>query len=180
MDEKVWDKCPKCSSKLTNKVECGTCGIIFEKYFQAETRKKLQAEKEAETKSASKKRPFLILVGLVLVGAVGACYYFLGRTSNPPTSNMIAKTATVNEDQKTESPVAQSPPIIQSTPVAEPESSSKGGGGQNDKWFIQNASAATVTIVAPWGSLGSGFFISENSIITNKHVVEFNSKQFEE
>ena len=44
MTEKVLDQCPKCLSKITNDVECETCGIIFEKYFQTEARKKAEAE----------------------------------------------------------------------------------------------------------------------------------------
>ena len=43
-----------------------------------------------------------------------------------------------------------------------------------DKEFIQRALNATVTVHTPWGSIGSGFFIGEHDVITNKHVVVFN------
>jgi hypothetical protein len=43
MSEKKLEQCPKCSAKVTNDVECESCGIVFEKYFQSEARKKAMA-----------------------------------------------------------------------------------------------------------------------------------------
>ena len=177
MADKIWDRCPKCLSKLTNKVECRTCGIIFEKYFQAEARKKEQAEKEATKKTGSGRRAVLIVAGLLLVPAFAAAFYFFGRTnSSPVASTTVKKTVEnthVRADREGESP------IVQRTPVPESGNGGKGGGDSADKRFIQSARNATVSVQTAWG-MGSGFFISENSVVTNKHVVEFNREEFEE
>ncbi len=173
MAEKVWDRCPKCLSKLTNKVECRTCGIIFDKYFQAEARKKEQVEQEAAKKTKSGRRSIMIMAGLILVPAFAAAFYFLGRTSSPPVGNMAVTAPVVKEDRGVE------PPVLQKSPVTEVDVRGKGGGDSTDKRFIQSARDATVSVKTPWG-LGSGFFISENSIVTNKHVVQFNNEKFEE
>jgi S1-C subfamily serine protease len=44
---------------------------------------------------------------------------------------------------------------------------------------IDNARNATVSIEAPWGK-GSGFFITENIIVTNKHVIAPDRSQLDE
>jgi S1-C subfamily serine protease len=41
---------------------------------------------------------------------------------------------------------------------------------------IEHARNATVSIETPWG-VGSGFFVKENYIVTNKHVVETNEEE---
>ena len=68
MTDKPLEQCPKCSSKVTNPVECENCGIVFEKYLQAEARRKAAAEKPAMPSGGSGKRPVLIAsIGLALV-----------------------------------------------------------------------------------------------------------------
>ena len=177
MADKVWDRCPKCLSKLTNKVECRTCGIIFDKYFQAEARKKEKAEKEAAKKTESGRRAVVIGAGLLLVFAFAAAFYFFARTGPLPVSSTAVKNTVENTparaDRKSE------PPVVQRAPVLESGNGGKGGGGSADKRFIQNARNATVSVRTAWG-MGSGFFISESSVVTNKHVVEFNKEEFEE
>jgi serine protease Do len=86
---------------------------------------------------------------------------------------MVIKDGVVKEEQVIETPT------IQKSPATEKVSSGKAEGDQTDKRFIQNARNSTVTVQTPWGT-GSGFFVSENSIVTNKHVVEFNKENFEE
>ncbi|XOF34428.1 MAG: trypsin-like peptidase domain-containing protein [Candidatus Electrothrix sp. YB6] len=44
---------------------------------------------------------------------------------------------------------------------------------------VERAKLATVAVATPWGT-GSGFFISENYIVTNRHQVEFDRKKFDE
>ena len=173
MAEKVWDRCPKCLSKLTNKVECRTCGIIFDKYFQAESRKKEQVEQEAAKKTKSGRRLALIAAGLVLVPAFAAAFYFLGRINFSPVPEMAKKETLINEDRVIE------PPVISKTAVPEPTYGGKAEAGLTDKRFIQSARNATVSVQTSWG-MGSGFFVNENSIVTNKHVVEFNKENHEE
>lgn len=44
---------------------------------------------------------------------------------------------------------------------------------------IERARMATVSIETPWGT-GSGFFIDKNYIVTNKHVVEFDTGELDD
>ena len=172
MAEKVWDCCPKCSSKLTNKVECTSCGLIFDKYFQAEARRKAQAEKDAEKKERFRKHVLVALSGLILAGIAAAAFLFWVRTDVPPVTKQDASLTDNSRDgveQETEHPDVQKPKDIGVI----------GKGGDGDKQFIQNAINATVTVETPWGAVGSGFFINENSLVTNRHVAEFNIKDFE-
>ena len=172
MAEKVWDCCPKCSSKLTNKVECTSCGLIFDKYFQAEARRKAQAEKDAEKKERFRKHVLVALSGLILAGIAAAAFLFWVRTDVPPVTKQDASLTDNSRDgveQEAERPDVQKPKDIGVI----------GKGGDGDKQFIQNAINATVTVETPWGAVGSGFFINENSLVTNRHVAEFNIKDFE-
>ena len=172
MAEKVWDCCPKCSSKLTNKVECTSCGLIFDKYFQAEARRKAQAEKDAEKKERFRKHVLVALSGLILAGIAAAAFLFWVRTDVPPVTKQDASQPDNSRDgleQEAERPDVQKPKDIGVI----------GKGGDGDKQFIQNAINATVTVETPWGAVGSGFFINENSLVTNRHVAEFNIKDFE-
>jgi serine protease Do len=171
MADKVWDKCPKCFSKITNRVECKTCGIIFEKYFKAEARKKALAEQEAVKASKSGKKTAYLIASLILVAAIAssATFYFLGRKNSSP----IVKPAVVQQQH------ANTLPAQKTVPTAKPVVIENAEAGTSGKSFIRIARNATVEVKTPWG-LGSGFFISENTIITNKHVVEFNREKFEE
>ena len=80
MTEKVLDHCPKCSSKITNEVECETCGIVYKKYFQAEARKKAEAEHVTIEATGPGNRRVVILVSLVLISTFVAGVYFGGRS----------------------------------------------------------------------------------------------------
>jgi S1-C subfamily serine protease len=44
---------------------------------------------------------------------------------------------------------------------------------------LEHARNATVSIETPWG-VGSGFFVKENYVVTNKHVVEIDKKELAE
>ena len=84
MTEKLLERCPKCLSKITSEVECGTCGIIFEKYFQTEARKKAKTEQEMVKATRSGSRPVNIIQSgshLDLCGRsifLGAIAFFVG------------------------------------------------------------------------------------------------------
>ena len=66
---------------------------------------------------------------------------------------------------------------VQSGPVTKTETLDK---ESIDEESIQRALKATVSVHTPWGSIGSGFFIGEHDVITNKHVVVFDEAKFEE
>jgi serine protease Do len=173
MAEKVWDRCPKCSSKLTNKVECRTCGIIFDKYFQSEARKKAQTQQDGDRTNKTRKRMVVLLACLLLVSAGAAAFYLLGRTRSLPVMKEAVKPAVVQSERIAEVPVGNMGPATKTGSGGKPE------GEATDKRSIQKVRNATVSVVTPWG-VGSGFFIGENAIITCKHVVEFNNEKLEE
>ena len=111
---------------------------------------------------------------LLLIPVSLAVSYFLIRTNPAPVSKEAAKSAVLKEDVSLQEPVAH--PAAQ---VKDTGNTGKPEGGASDKRFIQSARNATVTVVTPWGK-GSGFFIGENAVVSNKHVVEFNNENFEE
>ncbi|HOO47287.1 MAG TPA: hypothetical protein PLM29_13710, partial [Deltaproteobacteria bacterium] len=84
MTGKVLDKCPKCSSRITNEIECENCGIIFEKYFQAETRKQARAGLVTVEAAGSSKRSIAIVAGIFIITAFAASLYFGGRSHVSP------------------------------------------------------------------------------------------------
>ncbi len=168
MTEKVWDRCPKCSSKLTNKVECRSCGIIFEKYFQAEARKKALAEQRIPEAAGSRQRTVYILVCLTLILISSTAFYYFGREHSRVG---IKPGATVKR-------TLASPPVAVPNRSASTAISGIKVQDSSDRRFIRTASNATVLVKTPWG-LGSGFFVGEHSVVTNRHVVEFNKDDFE-
>ncbi len=160
--------CPKCDHKQSNQVECEACGLIFAKYekFQ-ERRKELEAQR---TNSPEKSSGIgkLVQVFLLILVTVGVTYYFVGNKKETPVAvTSVEPVETVQEDL-VETEVKQNrsrkhvvtrevvEKIVRGTP-------------------IEQARNATVSIETPWGT-GSGFFINEQFIVTNKHVVEFDPK----
>ena len=170
MTENVLDQCPKCSSKITNEVECETCGIVFKKYFQAEARKKAEAEQVTIETTGSGNRRVVLLVSLILISTFVAGVYFGGRShfSYEPTKDNPPVNAPKNQNAKEKS--------FRSLPVIITKTSDK---KLSDVELIQRAVSATVSVRTPWGSIGSGFFIGEHAIITNKHVVMFDGAYLE-
>ncbi len=168
MAKRILTKCPKCSSKITNRIECSTCGVIFEKYFKAEARKKALAEQETVGAAKSKKTIYYLIACFFLVAVSSATFYFLGREN----SLKSVKPVVVQEPVKDRLAVAKTVSSIA------PVSDGKHEGSLSDTSFIRNARMATVVVKTSWG-LGSGFFIGENTIVTNKHVVELNKEKFE-
>jgi S1-C subfamily serine protease len=168
MAEKILTKCPKCSSKITNKIECSNCGVIFEKYFKAEARKKALAEQEPVGEGKSKKMVYYLIAGVFLVAISSSAFYFLGREHSVQSPRPLV----VQKSAKNTLPVDKTVSSIK------PPSTEKHQGSFNDMSFIRNARKATVVVKTPWG-LGSGFFIGENTVVTNKHVVQLNKDQFD-
>ena len=142
---RVLRRCPKCSRKITNKIECKSCGLIFERYFKAEAQRraeeKAHAEKKARVKSIiSGTLSFFLVIAVV----VSALYYY---TNRPPSSS----TESVS---KAPEPTKQTSVLTDKDPVP-----------------IQRAKQATVSINSPWGN-GTGFFIASDLLITNRSLVE--------
>ena len=158
--------CPKCSHQQTNPDECEACGLLFRKFELAQAHKKEKESEQRARKPGVASAPRLVST-LVLVALTAALtYYFAidrqGKTSNPapPAVDWEAKRQAQSPQQTTA--VAKWPPPA--TIKAPP---------------IDHAKNATVAIETPWGK-GAGFFISETSVVTNKHVVAPDQSQLAE
>lgn len=161
-------RCPKCNHEQKNLVECEACGVIFERYKQFQEKKKAKevaAAAEKVEKSAILSKA-LQLIFLVLVVS-GTTYYFTGYKSSEQVQNPVVEAIT-------EVALKEAVPekLISPKP-AENEESRQGQGRYNT---IEQARNATVSIETPWGT-GSGFFISKDYIVTNKHVVEVDERK---
>jgi hypothetical protein len=157
-------RCPKCSHAQTNQVECEACGLLFRKFEQAQAREKEDKDAQSGQSGIKPERSgSATKIGsvLALVVVTAALTYVL-TTSNrpepvPPSPTQVAET--VVEEKVTPDTAKPTPQRIEQTPAISAGSP------------IEQAKNGTVAIETPWGK-GSGFFITESSIVTNKHVVE--------
>ncbi|MEN6475819.1 MAG: trypsin-like peptidase domain-containing protein, partial [Syntrophaceae bacterium] len=171
MTDKPLEQCPKCSSKVTNPVECETCGIVFEKYLKAEARKKTAAEQVAIKASGVRVRPVvLIAIGLVLIVAALAAVYFATRSPVTSDPQKLTPAPHARKVQKVEEASSQAMSVTNIQPLE-----AKGSG----KDPIQRALDSTVSVRTPWGAIGSGFFIAEHAVVTNKHVIAFDEAEYQ-
>jgi serine protease Do len=168
-------KCPKCHHTQAKAAECRKCGLIFAKYEAYERRKKaLEAHK---LKKSSSNIGIFALVFFVVVITAATTYYFVapGNQSNIHPSEQTAQSETEVKVQKTTSKEnpgtrTETEPVAERTTIA--DTGEKGSP-------IERAKNATVSIETTWGT-GSGFFITKNYIVTNRHVVEYNPENLEE
>lgn len=159
-------RCPKCQQEQNNTVECDVCGVIFARYQKVQERRQ---EQEAQRASEQGKRRLPLLLSLVLLVAVlaGTTYYLMGTMKQPQTVQQGASPAPTAEVEKPEpKPVAKTPQLREQQPAAVASGN-----------VIERAKNATVSIETPWGTTGAGFFLNQNYIVTNKHVVQFDEKK---
>ena len=164
--------CPKCSHQQMNQEECENCGLIFRKFERVQDRKKEEEIKQSEQKS--KRTAFmsrlLSTLALVVLSSF-LTYYFVGgigkqgSTSPPPP---IA-------GEMAHGPEAAPARPTMPSPRQEGDSKPKMIKGNSTEYAING----TVAIETPWGK-GSGFFITNRSIVTNKHVVAPDRQQLTE
>lgn len=159
-------RCPKCGHTQASSEECEACGLIFAKYEAVQERKRKAAEEKANAKSsASGSGLKLSSVFVLVLVAVAATYYFTsGKSSQVPSTPvpLLADTETPPPPAPSNSPPAK---------IAKNASHATSHGAS-----IADAGAATVSIETPFGT-GSGFFIREEWIITNRHVIEVDSQK---
>lgn len=165
-------RCPKCAHEQSNQVECEACGLLFQKFAQARERdkeEKVTLDEQAAIKPESTGSAGKIGGVMALVALTAALTYALTagnrqQPAAPSPPSPPAATAEQNAPSPTAKPVPQrvehAAPVIVGSP-------------------IEQAKNGTVAIEAPWGK-GSGFFITNSSIVTNKHVIEPDQTQLEE
>lgn len=145
---RVLKRCPKCARKITNKIECRSCGLLFERYFKAEAQKRA-TEKSRDVKKNKIRRIINSSISLLFIVILGgaALYYYNTR---PPASPSSGSDKTLKQQS------------VSSTQTV---------GGTQDSANVSRAKLATVSISAPGGS-GTGFFVAKDLLITNRHIVE--------
>ena len=165
-------RCPKCFHEQTNQVECEACGLLFHKFERAQEREKEESSPLSEQVKPKKERAGSVAkIGstLALVAFTAALTYFLTvgtrkETAPPPLPPPIEAPMEKKVSSATARPQPQQ---IERTPAA------------NTGSPIEQAKNGTVAIETPWGK-GSGFFITDSSIVTNRHVVEPDRSQVDE
>lgn len=164
--------CPKCQHEQDGQIECEACGLIFARYNHFQKKQKeqeeiLQAEKQQQPKTISR---FLQVALLIMVTASVTYYFSRGKTEQGKPTADTAETPTATTQQilpEANTPTHPTRPVTQ---IATPATYGSP---------IEHASNATVSIETPWG-IGSGFFVKENYIVTNKHVVETNKEELKD
>lgn len=171
-------RCPKCSHRQTNPEECEVCGLLFGKFERLQERKqerkqeRMTNQSEPGTQGPGLGSRLVAACSLVLVTA-SLTYYFIGgnqqhkevQSAPPPVGDVAAKGA------PSPPPQAAAPAPQQAVRAA--DSAVLRGNP------IEYAKNGTVSIETPWVK-GSGFFVTDTSIVTNKHVVAPDRSQLDE
>ena len=156
--------CPKCSHEQTNPDECEVCGLLFGKFerLQARSKEILPEPSEFAPRASSGMRFTTALVLMTLTA--GLTYYFtVGRNQQVKTNNLSPAVVEAGADRLNMAP--------QGRAMAEQSQQEFGSNLAMIKEHpIDYAKNGTVAIETPWGK-GSGFFITDIYIVTNKHVV---------
>jgi serine protease Do len=163
-------RCPKCNHQQKNAQECEACGLIFAKYRKVQERKKEEARRAEEKEKSGTGSKILQLI--VLVAFVSATtYYFAVSRKQVEVSQQPVEPSTAAAPESVQ-PKRQTP-VVAELPqqIQQPA-----GVGQN---VIERARNSTVSIETPWGT-GSGFFVNDSYIVTNRHVVELDEKKVAE
>ncbi|WP_448872389.1 trypsin-like peptidase domain-containing protein [Desulfobulbus propionicus] len=172
--------CPKCGHEQTNPVECESCGLLFRKYAQVQERTRQQEAAKAASRAKKQSRlPALIGSALLLMAMTAGTTVYLMRGPqappvSPPAKEPMAATGQSAPQPSTASPTAEPVQPAGLTPPHPQPSTSTAAGSP-----IERAKNGTVAIETPWGK-GSGFFITDTTIVTNKHVIQVTEEQLQE
>ncbi len=163
-------RCPKCAHEQRLGAECESCGVIFARYSLHQKRQKEQ--KAAQEAHKEKQGKFLrngIQAFVLVILSVGLTYYFVKPDAAPVTPPLAQSMSKPVASEKISAPQ----PVVKK-PVQSHEKDASAHGST-----IEEARKATVSIETPWGT-GSGFFVNDNYIVTNRHVVEVDKTQLSE
>jgi serine protease Do len=164
-------RCPKCSHEQTNPTECEACGLLFHKYAQARERaKEISGKTDEPTAPPQRSSPTKgrIAAVVVLMTLTAALTYVLTTTRGPVPAPPLVQPAT---------PAVEKPAAVEATPPAAPSIPTSQSSSSSSA--IERTKNGTVAIETPWGK-GSGFFITDTTIVTNRHVIEPERSQLEE
>ncbi len=165
-------RCPKCNHEQRDARECESCGLIFARYKAVQKRKK-EAEAQKIHDSDKQSGRGLKFFQIVILAAVvaSATYYYAGKKGgNQPLQSIPDSTvAKQGESVKVEKKPAQK---INDDQTSSQKVAFKGSS-------VELAGKATVSIETPWGT-GSGFFVNEYYIVTNRHVIEMDKHKIDE
>lgn len=172
MDENNF-RCPKCQHEQTEQLECEACGLIFARYNQFQQKQKEKEELLQASQQQQKNKSRLLQTALLVCLTASVTYYFSrGKTESSQPGPDTTETQAVET-------------MRQTTPDATPSIQSPKTAKSNDAPAVlqgsplEHARNATVSIETPWG-VGSGFFVKENYVVTNKHVVEIDKNELAE
>lgn len=161
--------CPKCNHTQSATVECEACGLIFARYTMVQERKKTEAQEknEMKMKQAGSGIRLTHVIALILV-AVSATYFYTTRSPSdiPQPPDVAVESSSTPSATVTTAAVAKTKNTQRST-------------SPRHSTTIASATRATVTLQTPFGS-GSGFFIHDEWIVTNRHVIEVDHKKVQE
>jgi len=158
-------RCPKCDHSQAFTKECEACGLIFAKYKAVQKRRQQASEDNASAKQSGSRLKLSYVASLVLF-AVSATYYFATLPTTDNQKNLQVRANNI--------PAATAATF--SKTVEQPQNSNRKTSPASHGLSIAGAGQATVSIETPFGS-GSGFFIQDEWIVTNRHVVEMDVKK---
>jgi len=164
--QQAMTRCPKCNHQQLGQEECEACGLLFRRFERVQDRK-LEPTVNRQDDSAPQDTGLRsrLVSALVLVALTASLtYYFVGSGLQPKATSPPPSVTGPAAEKAAPSPLPPPArtPQSQSSPVSTPPPFSGSP--------IEHAKNATVAIETPSGK-GSGFFISETAIVTNKHVV---------
>lgn len=162
-------KCPKCGIfNDDGALQCGGCGIYFDKFKKIQERKKSQPAISSSLSRAEKTSSFspILKLGLVAILSGGIVFFLMspGQSKNDE-ADLASATSSTPEIVSTDDEKV----IVKTGIIAQIEEDFM------PRTPIEGVRNATVFIETQWDTLGSGFFIDSSCrAVTNKHVVKFN------